>query len=81
MKLHCYLISSPFTHPGVSTDGDSPLDLALRGNKLDTALYLINRGCGSKEDKCELLFKGCRKGDLTVVRELVEQHNINPKGE
>ena len=32
-------------------DGDSPLDLALGGNKLDTALYLINHGFDSDEAK------------------------------
>ena len=61
-------------------DGNSPLDVALGGYKLDIALYLINHGCDSDEDKVKLLCEACWRGELKMVKELVEQHNVNPKG-
>ena len=62
--------------------GKSPLDLALQGfiRPLDTAVYLMNHGCDSHEDKVKILYRACQLGELTVVKELVEQHNINSKG-
>ena len=62
-------------------NGDSPLDIAVSENELDVALYLISRGCGSDEDKGTVFIEACQSGDLKVVRGLVEQHNVNPKGE
>ena len=50
-------------------------------NELDVALYLISRGCGSDEDKGTVFIEACQSGELKVVRGLVEQHNVNPKGE
>ena len=49
-------------------------------DELDVALYLISRGCGSDKDKGKLLIRTCWSGKLKVVKELVEQHNVNPKG-
>ena len=49
-------------------------------DELDIALYLISRGCRSDEDKDKLLITACQSGKLKVVKELVEQHNVNPKG-
>ena len=65
--------------------GHSPaLDRALRDGLsldcVDIALYLINRGCGGDEHKVRLLFKACYYGRLDVVKELVEQHKVDPKG-
>ena len=61
--------------------GESPLDTAVRASQSDIALYLMNvHGCGDK-DKGRLLTKACQSGTLKMVKELVEQHNINPKGE
>ena len=60
---------------------DSPLDVAVRKNNLDMALYLISRGCGSNEDKDKVLVEACQSGKLKVVKELVEQHSVNPKGD
>ena len=68
--------------------GDSPLDLALEDMDdriddgfIDVALYLINRGCGDDEDKNKLLCGSCRRGRLDMVKELVEEHNCDPKSE
>ena len=52
----------------------------MSGDELDIALYLISHGCGSDKDKGKLLITACRSGELKVVKELVEQHNVNPKG-
>ena len=61
-------------------DGDSPLDVAIRRNKLSIAVYLISRGCGSDEDKSRSLIKACSSGELKVVKGLVEQCNVDPNG-
>ena len=48
----------------------------------DVGLYLIkHHGCGDEQDKAKLLCKACRWGNLDVVKELVEQHNVDPNGE
>ena len=48
----------------------------------DVGLYLIkHHGCGDEQDKAELLYKACECGNLDVVKELVEQHNVDPNGE
>ncbi len=66
----------------------SPLDIALRLQEMydgdygfDVALYLVNHGCGSDENKAKLLCEACKHGELDVVKELVEQHKVDPKGE
>ncbi|XP_064397861.1 uncharacterized protein LOC135344563 isoform X2 [Halichondria panicea] len=64
-------------------EGQSPLDRALEhlynDNCVDVALYLMSRGCGCDEDKAKLLCGVCRSGKLDVVKELVEQHQVDPK--
>ena len=62
-------------------NGDSPLDVAVRENDLDMAFYLISHGCGSDEDKCTVFMEACQSGELKVLKGLVEQHSVNPKGE
>ncbi len=62
-------------------EGQSPLDIALRGGCVDVALYLMSRGCGGDEDKAKLLCEACRWGKLGVVKELVEQYKVDPKSE
>ena len=48
----------------------------------DIGLYLVkHHGCGDEQDKVKLLCKACKWGNLNVVRELVEQHNVDPNGE
>ena len=61
-------------------EGNSPLDVAVRKNKVNVALYLINCGCGSEKDKDKVLSQACQSGKLKGVKELVEQYNVNPKG-
>ncbi len=69
-------------------EGQSPLKVVLDSLNIfsyrgcvDVAFYLIKCGCGDKEDKVKLLYKACSVGKLDVVRELVEQHGIDPNGE
>ncbi len=66
-------------------EGRSPLDKALEDldddGCMDVALYLMSRGCGGDEDKAKLLCEACRWGKLDVVKELVEQHKLDPKSE
>ncbi|XP_064383287.1 ankyrin repeat and KH domain-containing protein mask-like isoform X3 [Halichondria panicea] len=64
----------------------SPLDIAMdpdtlreREGCLDVALYLICRGCGSDKDKDNLLHAACWWGKLDIVKELVEQHKVDPE--
>ncbi len=65
--------------------GRLPLDIAL-GNLyedgcMDVALYLMSRGCGGDEDKAKLLCAACLWGKLGVMKQLVEQHKVDPKSE
>ncbi len=66
-------------------EGQSPLDKALgglyRNGCMDVALYLMSRGCGGDEDKAKLLCGACLYGKLGAVKELVEQHKVDPKSE
>ena len=74
---------STFSITGVRDNGKSPLDKALDrsySKNCDVALYLINNGFGNKQDKAKLLCKGCSSGNLDVVRELIEQHKVDPNG-
>ena len=71
---------------GVRDDnGRSPLDVVLDEINLDdgdVGLYLIkHNGCVDEQDKAKLLCKACQRGNLDVVKELVEQHNVDPNGE
>ncbi len=64
--------------------GQSPLDRALGGLEegcVDVSLYLMSRGCGGDEDKAKLLCAACYFGKLDVVKELVDQHKVDPKSE
>ena len=48
---------------------------------LNTALFLINHGVDNQQDKANVLCDACERGNLDVVKELVEQHNVDPNGE
>ena len=68
--------------------GQSQLDIALENlgglhgdGCVDVALYLMSHGCGDEEDKAKLLCRACYRGKLGVVKELVEQHKVDPKSE
>ena len=71
-------------------EDQTPLDKALHYNTLfqtgsedfpDVALYLINCGCpeGSK-DRLKILRGACRWGKLAMIKELIEQLKVVPKG-
>ncbi len=67
-------------------EGRSPLDKALEDMGIndgcvDVSLYLMSRGCGGDEDKAKLLCGACFWGNLSVVKELVEQEKVDPKSE
>ncbi len=66
-------------------EGQSPLDEALgglNGGCVDVALYLMSRGCAcGDEEKAKLLCEACYCGKLGAVKELVEQHKVDPKSE
>ncbi len=66
-------------------EGQSPLDKALDSlyddGCVDVALYLMSRGCGFDEDQAKLLCEACLYGKLGAVKELVEQHKVDPKSE
>ena len=72
-------------------EGCSPLDILLEGIDnfrwfkqdcgFDIAHYLLSCGYGDYEDRVKWLYKACRWGQLEVVKELVERHNVDPKGE
>ena len=47
----------------------------------DIALFLINHCVDDEQDKAKLLCEACIWGNLYVVKELVEQHNVDPNGE
>ena len=71
---------------GVRDDnGRSPLDVVLDEESKDNGdvgLYLMkHHGCGDEQDKAKLLCKECQGGNLDVVKQLVEQHNVDPNGE
>ena len=61
--------------------GKSPLDVALENYQLDTAIYLMNHGCDSNEDKVKILCGACQFVKLKMMKELIETHNTNPKGD
>ena len=45
----------------------------------DVVLYLIKQV--DEQDKAKLLCEACVCGNLDTVKELVEQHNVDPNGE
>ena len=52
------------------------------GDNGNVGLYLMEcHGCGEEQDKTKLLCKACKWGNLDMVTELVEQHNVDPNGE
>ena len=82
---HCPMLTA-----GVQGDGRlSLLDDVLADiddddtdhNSLNTALYLVTHGYGGDEDKVKVLHKACYWGKLDVVKELVEQHKVDPNSE
>ena len=71
---------------GVRDDnGRSPLDVVLDEKSEDdgrVGLYLMkHHGCVDEQNKANLFCKACQRGNLDVVKELIEQHNVDPNGE
>ena len=71
---------------GVRDDnGRSPLDVVLDEESRDdgcVGLYLMKHHCClDEQDKAKLLCKACQGWNLDVVKELVEQHNVDPNCE
>ncbi len=69
-------------------EGQSPLDRALENlddydeGCVDVALYLMSRGCAcGDEERAKLLCGACQWVKLDVVKELVEQHKVDPRSE
>ena len=61
--------------------GRTPLDTAIENNTI-AVRYLMDHGsgmCGDKQ-RGKLLCRACISGDLDMVKKLVEQHNVDPKG-
>ena len=56
-------------------DGDGPPDA------LGVARYLISRGCGGDKEREKLLCGACYWDKLDMVKELVEQHKVDPNSE
>ena len=91
MQLYhvCKLYKAGFTctlTAGVRDDtGQSPLDVVLdkeSEDNGDVGFYLIkHHGDGDEQDKDKLLCRACKWGNLDVVKELVEQHKVDPNGE
>ena len=83
------LILHTFTTGVRDGHGDSLVDTTLTNmygyddpdHGLDIALYLTNHGVGDEQDKARLLCEACEWGKVDVVKELVEQHNVDPNGE
>ena len=66
-------------------DDQSPLDRAFHGmykdGRFDLVVYLISNGCGDDTKRAIVLAQACHQGRLDVVKELVEQYEVDPKGE
>ncbi len=66
-------------------EGRSPLDIALgrlyKDGCVDVSLYLMSRGCGGDENKTKLLCEACYRGNLSVVKQLVEQQKVDLNSE
>ena len=80
------LILLAFTSGVRDGQGRSLVDTTLdefddRDLRLDIALFLTNHGVDDEQDKARLLCEACKRGNLDVVKELVEQHNVDPNGE
>ena len=66
--------------------GNSLLDRAINNMYEEVypevALYLMNKGCETdKESLTKLFCEACRTGKLEIVKELIEQHKLDPKSE
>ena len=61
--------------------GESPLDQALKcynDGCIEVSLFLLSPGYGGDQEKIKLLSGACYLGKLDVVKDLVEQQNVDP---
>ena len=88
-SVHCQLLAS-FTAAVQDDLGWSPLDRVLESINLaeeahsaefNVALYLLDHDCGGDKERAKLLSKACFWGELDTVKELVEQHKVDPNSE
>ena len=81
--MHTLLLT---THIDVRDDeGQTPLEVALNylyhdEGCVSVSLYLLKIGCGDKKHRLKLMCGACWRGNLDVVKELVERYRINPNG-
>ena len=57
---------------------ERPLDVALKYDKVGAADYLISCGSDAGKDNARLLCRACEKGELEVVKKLVEEYDVHP---
>ena len=90
--LVCHCVCALFTADVRDISGQSPLDCSLEHGYsdkalenrdkiegcVDIALYLMNHGCDGNQEKGDVLFGACYWGRLDMVKELVEQHKVDP---
>ena len=72
--MHCII--------GARNDGgESPLDHALEcfnDGCVEVSLFLLSPGYGGDQEKIKLLSGACEWGELDLVKDLVEQQNVDP---
>ena len=73
---------------GVRDDkGKSPLDRAMEDvyeteGSPEVAYYLMSCGCDRDEETlADLLCGACQRSKLSIVKDLVEQHKLDPNSE
>ena len=72
------------TTGAIDDDGLSPLSRAMENYNphFNICLYLVNNyDCGNDQERSNLLCKACGDGELNVVKELLENHKVDPNGE
>ena len=72
-------------HAGIHDEWlKSPLERALENLHKDSimvALYLIKHGCGAEKDIAYLLCIASHRGEINMVKELIEKYKANPNSE
>ena len=64
-------------------EGKSPLERAFKNygwTNFDVCLYLTTLGCCNQQDRANLLCEACGRGEFSVVKELIESHEVSPSG-
>ena len=84
LNINCF----SFTQSDLKdNEGETPLDKVMAKypfedeSLINLAYSLVKRGCGCEKDKGNLLCAGCYWYELDMVKDLVEQHKVDPRGE